>query len=293
MKIAMTGATGFVGQHLDRALKERGHEVIPIGRQDFPKGATHLASLREGCDAVIHLAGAPLSRRWTAAYKRELISSRVDTTELIVEAMKLLEEPPRTLISTSGIGAFDTRGRYTESNEPNATDFLGRLSRDWEAAAREAEALGVRVIIFRFAVVLGPDGGMMKQVLTPFRLGLGGPIGNGRQTFSWVHIDDVVAAELHALEHEGMSGVYHLSAPNPVTNREFTHTLGRVLHRPALLPVPAPMLKLAFGEGADVMTSGQNVTSERLPESGFEFRYPELRQALEAIVSDAAAERKS
>ena len=293
MKIAMTGATGFVGQHIDRALKERGHEVVPIGRQDFPEGATHLASLMDGCDAVIHLAGAPISRRWTAAYKRELISSRVDTTELIVEAMKLLEEPPRTLISTSGIGAFDTRGRYTESNEPNATDFLGRLSRDWEAAAREAEALGVRVIIFRFAVVLGPDGGMMKQVLTPFRLGLGGPIGNGRQTFSWVHIDDVVAAELHALEHEGMSGVYHLSAPNPVTNREFTHTLGRVLHRPALLPVPAPMLKLAFGEGADVMTSGQNVTSERLPESGFEFRYPELRQALEAIVSDAAAERKS
>lgn len=293
MKIAMTGATGFVGQHLDRALKERGHEVIPIGRQDFPKGSTHLASLLEGCDAVIHLAGAPISRRWTAAYKRELISSRVDTTELIVEAMKLLEEPPRTLISTSGIGAFDTRGRYTESNEPNASDFLGRLSRDWEAAAREAEALGVRVIIFRFAVVLGQDGGMMKQVLTPFRLGLGGPIGNGRQNFSWIHIDDLVAAELHALEHEGMSGVYHLSAPNPVTNREFTHTLGRVLHRPALLPVPAAMLKLAFGEGADVMTSGQDVTSERLPESGFEFRYPELRQALEAIVSDAAAERKS
>ena len=293
MKIAMTGATGFVGQHLNRALKERGHEVIPIGRQDFPKGATHLASLMEGCDAVIHLAGAPISRRWTAAYKRELISSRIDTTQLIVEGMKLLEEPPRTLISTSGIDALDTRGRSPESNEPNATDFLGRLSRDWEAAAREAEALGVRVIIFRFAVVLGPDGGMMKQVLTPFRLGLGGPIGNGRQTFSWVHIDDVVAAELHSLEHEGMSGVYHLSAPNPVTNREFTHTLGRVLHRPALLPVPAPMLKLAFGEGADVMTSGQNVTSERLPASGFEFRYPELRQALEAIVSDAAAERKS
>lgn len=293
MKIAMTGATGFVGQHLGRALKERGHPVIAVGRQDFRKGATHLASLMGGCEAVIHLAGAPISRRWTAAYKRELVSSRVGTTRLLVEAMNLLDRPPRTLISTSGIGAFDTRGRYTERDEPNATDFLGRLSRDWEAAAREAEGLGVRVVIFRFAVVLGHDGGMMKQILPPFRLGLGGPIGNGRQTFSWIHIDDLVAAELHALEHEEMSGVYHLSAPNPVTNREFTRTLGRALSRPAVLPVPSPMLKLAFGEGADVMTSGQHVTSTRLPESGFEFRYPDLPRALEAIVSGAAAGRKS
>jgi hypothetical protein len=293
MKIAMTGATGFVGQHLGRALEERGHPVIAVGRQDFREGATHLASLMEGCEAVIHLAGAPISRRWTAAYKRELVSSRVGTTRLLVEAMNLLDQPPRTLISTSGIGAFDTRGRYTELDEPNATDFLGRLSRDWEAAAREAEGPGLRVVIFRFAVVLGHDGGMMKQILPPFRLGLGGPIGNGRQIFSWIHIDDLVAAELHALEHEEMSGVYHLSAPNPVTNKEFTRTLGRALNRPTVLPVPSPMLKLAFGEGADVMTSGQHVTSTRLPESGFEFRYPDLPRALEAIVSDAAADRKS
>jgi hypothetical protein len=241
-----------------------------------------------GCELVINLAGAPINRRWTPAYKKEIRSSRIDTTRALVSAMARLEERPGTLISASGIGAFDSARRYSEADLPNATDFLGQLSLDWEAAAQEAEALGVRVIIMRFAVVLGRDGGMMKQVLPPFRFGLGGPIGNGRQHFSWVHIDDLVAAILHASDKLQMSGVYHVSAPNPVSNRDFARALGKAVRRPAVLPMPTPMLKLAFGEGADVMTSGQCVVSERLPESGFKFRYPRIDQALSEIVSTAS-----
>ena len=287
MKIAMTGATGFIGQHLVRALTERGDEVIALGRREIGASPERLASLMQACEAVINLAGAPINRRWTDTYKKELLSSRLDTTRALVAAMARLEQPPATMLSASGVGAFDARRRYTEADPPNATDFLGRLSQQWEAAALEAGSLGVRVVILRFAVVLGHDGGMMKQVLTPFRLGLGGPIGNGRQHFSWIHIDDLVAAHLHALEHPQMSGVYHLSAPHPVTNKEFTRALGKAVHRPALLPVPTPMLKLVFGEGADVMTSGPNVVSARLPESGFAFRYPDIERALAAIVARA------
>jgi uncharacterized protein (TIGR01777 family) len=288
MRVAITGATGFVGTHLVSALSRQGDEVVPIGRAELRGDSRQLAELLSGCVFVINLAGAPINRRWTPAYKKEIRSSRIDTTRALVSAMARLEERPGTLISASGIGAFDSARRYSEADLPNATDFLGQLSLDWEAAAQEAEALGVRVIIMRFAVVLGRDGGMMKQVLPPFRFGLGGPIGNGRQHFSWVHIDDLVAAILHASDKLQMSGVYHVSAPNPVSNRDFARALGKAVRRPAVLPMPTPMLKLAFGEGADVMTSGQCVVSERLPESGFKFRYPRIDQALSEIVSTAS-----
>jgi uncharacterized protein (TIGR01777 family) len=288
MRVAITGATGFVGTHLVSALSRQGDEVVPIGRAELRGDSRQLAELLSGCEFVINLAGAPINRRWTPAYKKEIRSSRIDTTRALVSAMARLEERPGTLISASGIGAFDSARRYSEADLPNATDFLGQLSLDWEAAAQEAEALGVRVIIMRFAVVLGRDGGMMKQVLPPFRFGLGGPIGNGRQHFSWVHIDDLVAAILHASDKLQMSGVYHVSAPNPVSNRDFARALGKAVRRPAVLPMPTPMLKLAFGEGADVMTSGQCVVSERLPESGFKFRYPRIDQALSEIVSTAS-----
>lgn len=288
MKILITGATGFIGRHAATELRRAGHQVIPVGRQDLARGVEHLAERMAGCDGVINLAGAPISKRWTDAYKQEMVESRLETTRKLVAAMARLERRPGVLISTSAIGAFDAAGRYTEADAPNATDFLGRLSADWEAAAREAEPLGVRTLIFRFGLVLGSDGGLMKQLLPPFRLGLGGPVADGSQHFSWVHVDDCVRAMLIGLQDASWEGVYHLCAPNPVTNSEFTRTLGSVLHRPTLFRVPLTLLRLLFGEGGDVMASGQCVVSKRLPEAGFSFLYPELRPALEQIVSGGA-----
>jgi len=289
MKIAMSGATGFVGSQLRKSLEQDGHEIIGLGRDAFAGAEEALTQRLDGCQAVINLAGEPINRRWTRAYKDRIRTSRVETTGKLLGAMGILERKPAIFISTSAIGAFATCGRYTERDTPNATDFLGQLSHDWEEAAMKAEELGIRTLIFRFGLVLGSGGGLMKQLLFPFKLGLGGPVGDGRQHFSWVHVDDLVAAYRHALANEAMSGVYHLCAPNPVSNLEFTRQLGEVLHRPTLLPVPSLLLKLIYGEGAGVMTSGQCLVSERLPEAGFSFGYPDLRSALKAIVEKARA----
>lgn len=290
MKIFMTGATGFVAKHLQPALLEQGHRVIPLSRRDLAKDPEHLAQAMAGCDAVINLAGAPINRRWTDAYKREIVASRLDTTRRLVQAIALMQQPPASFISTSAIGAYDTHSRYSESDAPNARDFLGDLARDWEAAARVAESLGVRTVITRLALVLGHDGGLLKQLMTPFRLGLGGPIGDGSQHFSWIHADDLVAAYSHLLDHEELSGDFHLSAPHPVTNLEFTRALGDALERPTPFRVPVPVLKLIYGEGAEVMASGQCVVSERLPESGFRFQYPYLEPALHTIAEQVQTE---
>jgi uncharacterized protein (TIGR01777 family) len=291
MKIALSGSTGFVGKHLAKTLKRYGHTVVPLCRSNFNLGIPHLSELIDGCEAVINLAGAPINRRWSASYKRTMVASRVETTRMLVEAMGRTEDHPHTFISTSAIGAFDNTGHYTEEDTPNATDFLGHLSRDWESAARQAEALGIRTLIFRLALVLGDDGGLMKQLLTPFRLGLGGPIGDGRQAFSWVHIDDLVHAYLFALKVTSLHGVLHIAAPNPVTNLEITRTLGNALHRPTLFWVPRTLLKLVYGEGASVMTSGQWVISKRLPELGFQFRYAELELAVDNLVQRSKGHR--
>ncbi|MEJ1296500.1 MAG: TIGR01777 family oxidoreductase [Candidatus Sedimenticola sp. (ex Thyasira tokunagai)] len=284
MKIAITGSTGFVGSHLSAALKEDGHQVVPIGRAELKEHHEQIATHLIGCDAVFNLAGESISQRWSEAYKQRIYHSRIDTTHKLVEAMKVMEKRPATFISTSAIGAFSTEGCHTEYDPANASDFLGELSKDWEGEAKEAESLGVRTLIFRFALVLGHDGGLMKQLLPPFRRGLGGPIGNGLQPFSWVHIDDLVRSYQYALLNEQMKGIYHICSPNPDNNAGFTKTLGTVLNRPALLPIPKFALKLVYGEGADVMTSGQCVFSIRLYEAGFEFKYPELDRALTAII---------
>ncbi|MEJ2454123.1 MAG: TIGR01777 family oxidoreductase [Candidatus Thiodiazotropha sp.] len=284
MKIAISGASGFVGTHLTAALTRHGHRVVPMSRGDFARGLPHLAETIDGCEVVINLAGAPINRRWSTSYKRTLVSSRIETTRMLVQAMSRLQHPPHSFISTSAIGAFNDAGLYSEEHAPNATDFLGRLAVDWEAAARQAETLGIRTLIFRFALVLGADGGLLKQLLPPFRLGLGGPIGDGRQAFSWVHIDDLVDAYLVALKLSSMQGVFHIAAPKPATNMAFTKTLGAALHRPTLFPLPPLLLRLVFGEAADVMTGGQRVISKRLPELGFQFRYSELELAIDDLV---------
>lgn len=285
MRIVITGASGFVGRHLIKALNKKRIEVVPIGRADFKKGIHILSKLLDGADAVFNLCGENINQRWTKVAKQRFYQSRVENTRMLVNAMAGTDAPPKLMISTSAIGAFMAgEEHYTESDSANATDFLGVLAHDWEQEAKRAESIGVRTLIFRFGLVLGRDGGMLKSLLLPFRMGLGGTIGDGRQAMSWIHIEDLVSAYLWALQQNSLTGTYHLCAPNPVNNRKFSQILGQVLHRPAFLPMPVWVLRLLFGEGADVMASGQNVTSERLPTAGFQFRYSKLKGALESIL---------
>jgi len=285
MKIAISGASGFVGGHLAKAFEKKGVQIIKLGRADFQTSCKELAMRLDGCNAIFNLAGESISRRWNQRYMQAIYDSRIETTRQLVKAMGAMSQKPTTFISTSAIGAFKPEGQYTERDIPNANDFLGKLSKAWESEARLAENFGIRTLIFRFALVLGRDGGLMKQVLPPFRLGLGGPIGDGSQYFSWVHINDLVRAYQFAMGHHEMQGVYHICAPHPVTNLVFTKTLGQLLHRPTLLPMPKPLLQLAFGKGAEVMVSGQSVTSERLPEAGFSFEFDTIEKALSELVN--------
>ena len=287
MNIAITGATGFVGRHLSKTLAQDGHQITDLGRSDFRQGNDHLKQRLQGCAVVINLAGETINRRWTPDYKQRIFDSRIQTTRQLVAAMMALENKPKLFFSTSAIGAFCQERCYNEADAPDADDFLGRLSKDWEAAANVARDAGIRTLIFRFGLVLGHDGGLLLQLLPPFMLGLGGPVGGGRQHFSWIHVDDLVEAYRFVLDHPEMSGVYHLCAPTPVSNQVFAKTLGRVLRRPAIFPVPVALLQLIYGEGAEVMASGQCVVSDRLPGAGFRFRYPDLKQALPAVVAAA------
>ncbi|MCG8425762.1 MAG: TIGR01777 family oxidoreductase [Chromatiales bacterium] len=292
MKIAISGATGFIGSHLTARFEKQGEQVIKLTRSDFKAGVKHLISHLENCAVIINLAGEPLNRRWSPSYMQAIYNSRIETTRLLVAAVKEMGSRPRTLISTSAIGAFTSSGRYTEHDTPNASDFLGNITREWEQEAQKAADLGVRTLIFRFALVLGCEGGLIKQVLPPFRMGLGGTIGDGSQPFSWVHIDDLTRAYEFALAHPEMEGIYHICAPNPVTNRIFTKTLGQLLHRPTLLPVPVTFLQLAFGKGAEAITSGQCVVSERLPQAGFVFEFDTIDKALQEIIAETPQKQK-
>lgn len=276
MKIALTGATGFVGTALRRAF---GDHVV-IERHDDEK--TILAKL-EGVDVVINLAGAPIIKRWSDPYKRELLQSRVETTRKLVSALN--KSSVTQFISTSAIGIYPDNLRCDEYCEQHADDFLGRLAQDWEA---EAMRCSLSTAIFRFGVVLGPDGGALKQMLTPFRLGVGGIIGNGKMMTSWIDIDDLVGIYQFVIEHR-LTGVFNCTAPHPVSNYVFTKTLGSVLHRPTILPIPEFALKLMYGEAASVLTGSKEVYPSRLLAEGFDFTFPTIEASLSHLLKDSHA----
>lgn len=302
MHILITGGTGFVGRRLSRFFLDRGHAVTTLGRStrhpwDGEKGFRHLAAdttqegpwqeAVAGSQAVINLAGATIFRRWTASAKKEIYDSRVLTTRHLVAA---LGAPCNGfLFSASGVGYYGDRGDQplTEDAAPGS-DFLARLSVDWEAEALAAATKGARVAIGRFGVILHPDGGALPKMLPAFRMGAGGPLGSGRQYFPWIHLEDVVAAIDFLFQNEGTRGVFNFCGPEAVTNRELARTLGRLLHRPALLPAPALMMRLALGEASGVLLGSQRSVPRRLRESGFEFRYPTIEAALAASLASAA-----
>jgi uncharacterized protein len=298
MNVTLTGATGFIGRRLLTKLAGEGHEVWVLGRKQprvLPAGvrfsswdASDTEPPQESlatADAVIHLAGEPVSQRWTPEAKRRIRGSRVDGTRNLVRALSVLAKKPKALICGSAIGIYGSRGdEVLTEQSPPGEGFLAATTAEWEAAADSAEALGLRVVKIRTGIALGADGGALAKLLPIFRLGTGGKIGSGRQWMSWIHVDDVVRLFLLALDNSSLRGPLNATAPNPVTNEEFTRELGRAVHRPAIVPVPEFGLKLLYGEMASMVLEGQRVVPQTAAAAQFEFRFPTLAAALADIV---------
>ena len=298
MKVAVTGATGLVGSALVRALVERGDEVTALSRSPGkaseslgvdavgwadPLSEPAPAEALAGRDAVVHLAGEPIAQRWSDEAKRAILDSRVLGTRNLVAGIGALSEDsrPRTLVSQSASGHYGARAdeRLDESAQPG-DDFLAEVTTAWETEARAAEGLGLRVVLTRTGVILSETGGALEKMLPPFKLGVGGPVAGGRQYVPWIHLDDVVGALLFSLDNSAASGPVNVTAPEPVTNKELSQALGKVLHRPAIAPVPALAVKALYGEMSWVVTTGQRVVPARLLDLGYEFRRPDLEDAL-------------
>jgi uncharacterized protein len=302
LRIGVTGASGLIGRALVPFLTTGGHSVLRIVRKrqaaedeaawDWQLGRIDAYRL-EGLDAVVHLAGENIGARWTPKRMRHIRNSRGIGTRFLTETLARLARPPRVLVSASAIGIYGNRGHepVTESSSTldAPPDFLTEVGREWEAATDPARAADIRVVLARFGVALSPAGGALGRMLPPFRLGVGGPLGSGRQQMSWIAMDDLIGAVHHAIMTDALTGPVNATAPHPVSNREFAQTLGRVLGRPALLPVPAAALRLAFGEMARVALLGSaRVLPARLQESGYTFRYPDLEGALRHLLGRTA-----
>jgi uncharacterized protein len=291
-RVTVTGGTGMIGRRVVDALRARGDEVTVLSRG--APGAVHWADpvaeppppeALAGCDGVVHLLGENVAQRWTDAARRRIRESRELGTRNLVEGISRVAdgERPAALVSMSAIGFYGARGdERVDESEPAGDDFLAEVVQVWEAEARKAEALGVRVAIPRTGVVLAPDGGALAKMLPPFKMGVGGPVAGGRQYVPWVHLDDIVGALLFLLD--GGRGTYNVTAPEPVTNKELSKALGRVLRRPAIAPVPALAVKALYGEMALVVTTGVRAVPKHLLEEGYSFRRPDLEDALRAAV---------
>lgn len=295
MRIAVTGSTGLIGKALVQSLRADGHEVVRFVRRapaaadearwDPARGEVDPAGLA-GCSAVVHLAGAGVGdHRWTDAYKREIRDSRVLGTAAIARAAAALDEPPAVLVSGSAIGYYgDTGRRAVDEDAPAGQGFLPSVCVEWEAAAEPAAAAGIRTAYARTGLVVARDGGAWGRLFPIFRAGVGGRLGDGRQYWSYLSLRDEVAALRHIVDTPSLSGPVNLTAPDPVTNRQVTEAMGRVLRRPAVLPVPAVALRLALGEFAEDVLGSQRVRPARLLESGFVFRDPSIEQAIRAAL---------
>ncbi|MCR9244209.1 MAG: TIGR01777 family oxidoreductase [bacterium] len=297
MRIAITGASGFVGSHLVKLLRDRGDEAVPlVRRRPAPTGAAFWdpttgeidrSELGE-VDAVVHLAGDTVAERWSEAKKQRIADSRGPATSKLAATLAELDPKPRVLVSASAVGIYGSRGDEELDEDSDlcaGDDFLGEVAKAWETGTAAASAAGIRVVHLRIGLVLEPSGGALKKMLPPFRFGVGGRLGSGRQWLSWITRHDLVRAIAFALDNSRVSGPVLGVGPNPVTNATFTKALGRALRRPTILPVPAFALRLLFGEMADgALLASQRAIPRRLLDEGFEFEHPELEPALTAML---------
>jgi uncharacterized protein len=305
VKIVIAGATGFIGSRLVKRLQQEGHNVLVLTRNTtfaqkvFPANAfpnveivgyqpTASGSWQDaiaGCDGVVNLAGEPIAEeRWTPEHKQKILNSRKLGTQKIVEAIAKANAKPKVLVNASAIGYYGTSETATfDETSPSGNDFLAEVCQAWEAEASKVKDAGVRLVILRLGIILGM-GGALAKMITPFKLFAGGPIGTGRQWFSWIHIDDLVNLILQALTNPAIEGVYNATAPNPVRMTDLSHTMGEVMHRPSWLPVPSFALEALLGDGAKVVLEGQQVLPKRTLDAGFDYQYPNLRSALTQIL---------
>lgn len=303
MKILITGSTGLIGSALAQSLKSAGHMVCRLIRPgtateairaadgfdvNWDPATGELGGVAVGAAAVLNLAGAPIAGgRWTVERKQLLRKSRVDSTRALVTALAKMAMRPRVLVSASAIGYYGNRGDelLNEASQPG-NDFLSEIAKQWEAEARKAEALGIRVVQARFGVILAKDGGALPKMLTPFKLGVGGKIGSGKQWMSWIALEDVVGILRFALEDDSIRGPVNVVSPQPVRNVDFTQALAKTLHRPALFPAPAFALRLALGEMADaLLLSSQRVVPAQLEKADYSFKHPDLAGVLATLLS--------
>jgi uncharacterized protein (TIGR01777 family) len=298
MNITVTGSTGFIGNRLVHELLRAGHSIHALGRkrnEGLPQAvaftewrSTETEPPTESlatADAIVNLAGEPVAQRWTPEVKRRIRSSRVDGTRNLVNGLAKQSNRPRVLVCASAIGYYGSRGDevLSETSAPGS-DFLAQVVINWEQAARQAEALGIRVVSLRFGVVLGKDGGALAKMLPPFKLGVGGRLASGQQWMSWIHVDDVIGLIQFSLENSAARCPMNATSPHPVTNAEFTRDLAAALHRPAIFPVPRFALKTLFGEMAEVILGSQRVIPQATQSAGFQFQYPELKPALARLL---------
>ena len=302
MRVLVTGASGFLGSAVSDAMLARGDEVVGLTRdpertrRSNPSVGWHAwdataerppGAALEGVDAIVNLIGEPIDQRWTDDAKRRIRDSRERTTKNLVDALSSADPRPRALVSQSAVGYYGDRGdAIVDESTPPGTTFDAGVCVAWETAARSAEEIGMRVAIIRTGLVLDAYHGLLEQLLPPFRLGVGGPLAGGRQYMPWIHLDDWVRLVLWVLDGEDRTGVYNASAPNPVTNAEFSKALGRALGRPAVMPVPKLVLKARFGsELGEVLTGGQRAIPRRALDGGFEFAHPEVEPAFRSLLA--------
>lgn len=283
MKIIICGMSGFVGNALHDFLSSEHHEVVSLSIRSNSL-VESIVKVIDGSDIVINLAGANILGRWSTVYKKMLRSSRIETTASLTHAITHCVNPPHTLLNASAVGVYDSYHQHDEYSRYLGDDFLASLVQEWEETALSAKALGTRVCIMRFGVVYGKSGGAMAKMLPPFKLGFGGKLGDGFQMISWIHVEDLVRACLFLIENEEQEGVFNLTAPEPICNLQQTKKMGKYLHRPTFMSLPAWIVKLIFGEGSCVMLDSKEVYPRRLQESGFAFKYPTFDSAMEQIV---------
>jgi uncharacterized protein len=302
LKVLVTGASGLIGRALCDALFARGDHVVGLTRDPSrarsanPRVTWHKweptlerpdPAAFEGVDGVVHLLGERIDQKWTAETKQKIMESRRTGTHNLVQGIEALEQPPKVLVSQSAVGYYGDRGsdEVDERDGPGGESFDSEVVQAWEAAAHELDNTGVRLVIVRTGQVLTPEGGMLGEMLTPFKLGVGGPLAGGDQYLSWIHIDDEIGILLWALDDEGVSGTVNATAPYPATNKDFSKALGRALNRPAVMPVPGLVLDLKYGkEFGRVLRGGQRVIPKRTRELGYELKYPRLDEALRDVL---------